>query len=245
MKYYKRQPINRQSPMSGVFAVEADGRIVTNTARSLEIPDGPTSSRPMTGLNGMIRYNTELNNFEAYINGQWQLLVANTQASVTQQVFENGDYADTIFGPLAYDIDINKPENIFVYVENVPQIADLNYTLVYGSNTSSYTTSTFLAQPISVNTNTLYLESVADFNSGFGITGLGIPPGTTILASSGTELTVILSNQVTAPISSGTEVTVYYNSGTYVKFGDNSVPVPHKPVIVLLGFDGYNPPFVP
>lgn len=212
MKYYKRQPINRQSPMNGAFAVEADGRIVTNTRKSLEIPDGPTDSRPASALNGMLRYNTDINNFEAYINGQWQLLVANTQAAVTKQVFENGDYADTIFGPLAYDIDINKPENIFVYVENVPQIADLNYTLVYGNSTSSYTTSTFLAQPVSVNTNTLYLESVADFNPGFVISGSGIPLGTTIVSSSGTALTVVLSNQVTAPVSSGTEVTVYYLS---------------------------------
>lgn len=245
MKYYKRQPINRQSPMNGAFAVEADGRIVTNTRKSLEIPDGPTDSRPASAINGMLRYNTDINNFEAYINGQWQLLVANTQAAVTKQVFENGDYADTIFGPLAYDIDINKPENIFVYVENVPQIADLNYTLVYGNSTSSYTTSTFLAQPVSVNTNTLYLESVADFNPGFVISGSGIPLGTTIVSSSGTALTVVLSNQVTAPVSSGTEVTVYYSSGTYIKFGDNSVPVPFKPVIALLGFDGYNPPFAP
>ena len=245
MKYYKRQPINRQSPMNSAFAVEADGRIVTNTRRSLEIPDGPTSSRPMTALNGMLRYNTDINNFEAYIDGQWQLLVANTQAQITKQVFENGDYADTIFGPLAYDIALEKAENIFVYVENVPQMADLNYSLVYGSTSTPYTTSTFLAQPVSVNTNTLYLESVADFNPGYVISGSGIPLGTTIVSSSGTALTVVLSNEVTAPVSSGTEVTVYYSSGTYVKFSDNSVPVPHKPVIVLLGFDGYNPPFVP
>ena len=245
MKYYKRQPINRQSPMNSAFAVEADGRIITNTRRSLEIPDGPTSSRPITALNGMIRYNTDINNFEAYIDGQWQLLVANTQAQITKQVFDNGDYADTIFGPLAYDIVIERAENIFVYVENVPQMADLNYSLVYGSTSTPYTTSTFLVQPISVNTNTLYLESVADFNPGYVISGSGIPPETTIISSSGTDLTVVLSNEVTAPVSSGTEVTVYYTSGTYIKFGNTSVPVPYKPVIALLGFDGYNPPFVP
>lgn len=243
MKYYKRQPINRQNPMSDAFAVEADGRIITNTGRSLEIPDGPASSRPATGVNGMIRYNTDVQTFEGYINGAWQLLLANTQATVTQQIFENGDYADTIFGPLAYDIDINKPENIFVYVENVPQIANLNYTLVYGTTTSSYTTSTFLAQPVSVNTNTLYLESVADFNPGLQVSGPGITTST-IVASSATDLFIVLDTEVTAPISSGTELTVFYSSGTYIKFGNNSVPVPFTPVIALLGFDGYNPPVI-
>lgn len=243
MKYYKRQPISRQNPMSDAFAVEADGRIITNTGRSLEIPDGPASSRPATGVNGMIRYNTDVQTFEGYINGAWQLLLANTQATVTQQIFENGDYADTIFGPLAYNIDVNKPENIFVYVENVPQIATLNYTLVYGTTTSSYTTSTFLAQPISANTNTLYLESVADFNPGLTVSGPGITTST-IIASSATDLFIVLDTVVTAPVSSGTELTVFYSSGTYIKFSDNSVPVPFKPVIALLGFDGYNPPVI-
>lgn len=244
MKYYKRQPISRQNPMSDVFAVEADGRIVTNTSKSLEIPNGDTASRPSSPVNGMIRYNDDIQTFEAYIDGQWQLLIANTQASVTQQIFENGDYADTLFGPLAYDINVNRPENILVYVENVPQMANLNYSLVYGSNTSPYTTSTFLSAPVSANTNTLYLESVADFNPGYTVSGPGIPLST-IVASSGTGLFIVLDTQVTAPISSGTQLTVFYSSGTYIKFDSSSLPVPFKPVIALLGFDGYNPPFVP
>lgn len=244
MKYYKRQPITRQNPQSDIFAVEADGRIITNTSKSLEIPDGPVSSRPDNPVNGMIRYNTDVHAFEAYINGVWQLLTANTQAEITKQVFENGDYADTIFGPLAYDIDINKPENIFVYVENVPQIADLNYTLVYGSTSTPYTTSTTISQDISVNTNTIYLESVADFNPGLQVSGTGITTST-IVASSATDLFIVLDTEVTAPVNSGTVLTVFYSSGTYIKFGDNSTPVPFKPVISLLGFDGYTPSIIP
>lgn len=244
MKYYKRQPITRQNPMSDVFAVEQDGRIITNTSKSLEIPDGDTASRPDNAVNGMIRYNTDINSFEAYINGSWQLLIANTQAQITKQVFENGDYADTIFGPLAYDIDVNKPENIFVYVENVPQIADLNYSLVYGNTSTPYTTSTSIVQDISVNTNTIYLETVADFNPGIKVSGPGIPLST-IVSSSATDLFVVLDSVVTAPISSGTTLTAFYSSGTYIKFSNNSTPVPFKPVIALLGFDGYNPPIVP
>lgn len=35
------------------------------------LPSGSTSSRPTNPINGMIRYNTDLNSMEGYINGQW------------------------------------------------------------------------------------------------------------------------------------------------------------------------------
>lgn len=241
MKFYKRLPINRKNPTSDAFVVEPDGRITTDTGKSIEIPDGPTSARPSNPVVGMLRFNTELNNFEAYYDGIWQLIKATAQTDVVKQVFENGNYADTIFGPLTYNIPTNKPQNILVYVENVPQIADINYSLVYGSIATPYTTSTVLAQPAAANTTTLQLQTVADFNPGYSITGFGIPGGTTIVASSATTKTITLSNQTTTPLTSGTNVTVYYTSGTYVKFSDNSVPVPFKPVITLLGFDGFRP----
>lgn len=241
MKFYKRQPINRKNPTSDSFVVEPDGRISTDTDKSVEIPDGPTSARPSNPRVGMLRFNTELNNFEAYFDGIWQPIKAYAQTDVVKQVFENGDYADTIFGPLTYDIPSDKPQNILVYVENVPQIADLNYSLVYGTPATPHTTSTVLAQPAAINTTTLTLQTVADFNPGFTITGSGIPSGTTIVASSGTSKTITLSNQTDSTISSGSSVTVYYTSGTYVKFSNNSVPVPFKPVITLLGFDGFKP----
>lgn len=241
MKFYKRLPINRKNPTSDSFVVEPDGRISTDTDKSVEIPGGPTSARPNNPVDGMLRFNTELNNFEGYYDGIWQPIKAYAQTDVVKQVFENGDYADAIFGPLTYDIPTDKPQNILVYVENVPQIADINYSLVYGTTITPYTTSTVLSQPASANTTTLTLQSVADFNPGLEITGSGIPSGTTITASSATSKTITLSNQTNSSISSGSSVTVYYTSGTYVKFSDNSVPVPFKPVITLLGFDGFKP----
>lgn len=241
MKFYKRLPINRKNPTSDSFVVEPDGRISTDTDKSLEIPNGPSNARPNNPVVGMLRFNTELNNFEAYFDGIWQPIKAYAQTDVVKQVFENGDYADTIFGPLTYDVPTDKPQNILVYVENVPQIADINYSLVYGSQATPYTTSTVLAQPAAASTTTLQLQTVADFNPGFTITGSGIPNGTTIIASSATSKTITLSNQTSDPINSGSSVTVYYTSGTYVKFSDNSVPVPFKPVITLIGFDGFKP----
>ena len=241
MKFYKRLPINRKNPTSDSFVVEPDGRISTDTDKSVEIPDGPTSARPSNPVVGMLRFNTELNNFEAYFDGIWQPIKAYAQTDVVKQVFDNGDYADTIFGPLTYDVPTDKPQNILVYVENVPQIADINYSLVYGTSVTPYTATTVLSQPAAINTTTLTLQTVADFNPGFAITGAGIPSGTTIVASSGTSKTITLSNQTNSTISSGSSVTVYYTSGTYVKFSNNSVPVPFKPVITLLGFDGFKP----
>lgn len=241
MKFYKRLPINRKNPTSNSFVVDPDGRITTDTDKSIEIPSGTSSARPSNPVDGMMRFNTDLNNFEAYYDGIWQPIKAMAQTDVVKQVFENGDYADTIFGPLTYDIPINQPQNILVYVENVPQIADINYSLIYGSNSVPFTTSTVLAQPAAASTTTLQLETVADFNPGFTITGLGLASDTTIVESSATTKTITINNPTTDPITSGSSITVYYTSGTYVKFSDNSVPVPFKPVIALLGFDGFKP----
>ncbi len=43
----------------------------TGTLSSLIVPRGTTAQRPGVGVNGMIRYNTNLSKFESYEGGQW------------------------------------------------------------------------------------------------------------------------------------------------------------------------------
>ena len=245
MKFYKRLPLFLKEPMSSRFAVEADGTIVTNTDKAIQTPRGTTLQRPTNPVLGEIRFNSDLGpdgDLEAYIDYRWQRIKTNRQQVITKQEFDNGDYADTRFGPLAYDIDINFPENMFVYVENVPQIAGLNYTLEYSSPISPITTSTVIVQTGYSGDTVLYVTSVADFNPNDPITGPNIN-GSVIVDTSATDLTVTITPGLVGTINPGDVVTTTLASGTYVTFSIDSLPVPHKPVITLLGFDGYGPPF--
>lgn len=246
MKYYKRLPLNRKDPMNNRFAVEADDRIVTTTHRGMQLPSGTALERTTMPVDGEIRYNKDIGvggELEAYINGTWEIIKTNRPATVTQQEFDNGDYADTLFGPLAYDIDPTKPENLTVYVENVPQIPGTNFTLIQSTSSSTFTTSTLVTIDSASNDTILYVSSVADLNPGNLIDGTNITPGTTIVDTSATDLTVILSTSTSGVVTSGTVLTTTFGTGTYVQFLGNSLPVPNKPVITLLGLDGYCPPF--
>jgi len=246
MKFYKRLPLNRKDPMSGRFAVEADDRIITTTTRGMQMPSGTALERTTVPVDGEIRYNKDIGaggELEAYINGTWEIIKTNRPATVTQQEFDNGDYADTIFGPLAYDIDPSKPENLTVYVENVPQIPGTNFTLFYSSTLVPFTTSTTVTQEAIGGATVLTVASVADFNPGNLIAGTNIVGGTTVVDTSATDLTITLSVGTADVVTSGTQVTTTFNTGTFVQFLGNSLPVPNKPVITLLGLDGYCPPF--
>ena len=246
MKFYKRLPIHRKDPMSGRFAVEADDRIVTNTVHGMQMPRGNAAQRSVPPVNGELRYNNDIGTggeLEAYVNGVWEIVKTNRQATVTRQEFDNGDYADTLFGPLAYDIDTNKPENLTVYVENVPQIPGTNFNLLYSSAGSPIVATAFVIGLAYSGDTVLKVDTVADFNPGQPITGNFIAPGTTIVITSATNKTITITPGITNSIVPGTLVTTTFSTGTYVKFAVDSLPVPYKPVITLLGLDGYCPPF--
>lgn len=238
MKYYKRLPINRKDPVSNRFAVQIDGSIVTDSKAAIAIPDGNTAQRPVAPIEGMLRFNNQLNYFETYTSSTWHPLQAVTQMNIVQQEFDNGDYADVYFGPLAKNVDITKPQNVFVYVENVPQISNYNFTLEYGSTLNPITTSTTLTSSTSSGVSILHVASVADFNAGQYITGPGIQSNTTVTATSVTNLTINLSLPTNSSISAGTTVTTTLATGTWIRFSDHSIPVPNKPVFAITGLDG-------
>ena len=245
-KFYKRQNMDYTNPRTNKFAVQITGEIITDTSAGMQTPRGDTESRIETPVNGTIRYNTDIGTggeLEAYINGTWEIIKTNRQATVTRQVFENGDYQDTIFGPLAYEIDVDRPENLTVYVENVYQIPEINYTLVQSSALSRLSTSTVVTQAAGFGTTVIQLESIADFNAGLELTGTNLQ-GNTIVATSATDRTITISPGALGFIPEGGLAVAFYPPGVYVKFAENATPVPFKPVITLLGLDGYCPPFI-
>jgi hypothetical protein len=244
-KFYKRQNMDYTNPRTNKLAVEVTGEIITDTSAGIQMPRGDAAARLETPVNGTIRYNTEIGTggeLEAYINGTWEIIKTNRQATVTKQEFVNGDYADTIFGPLAYDIDIDRPSNLTVYVENVYQLPDTNYTLVRSTLSQPLTTSTTIVQAAGFGDTVIRLESIADFNVGLSLTGTNLQ-GNTIVATSATDKTITIDPGALGFIPEGGLAVAIYNEGIYVKFATNATPVPFKPVITFLGLDGFCPPF--
>jgi len=260
MRYIKKLALYSKSPMDDKFSVLQDqSRIVTNSSSTMQLPTGSRSNRP-TGssiVDGTIRYNSEINEFEVY-NGtlyasgqsqnQWEILRTIRQANITPQNLGYGNYNDIYFGPLAYDISLTKPQNVLVFVDNVYQIPTTNYTLVRNPTAAISTTTVN-----SNNTTIIYLSTLTNIDVGESgiwrtIAGSGIQLGSTITSIS-TNFSIpnngyAVGVSLPATISQGTQVTVQYGSypgsgsTTYIKF---TGPVPAKPVFTLLGFDGYFP----
>lgn len=155
---------------TNVAGVNRDARIVLDNSNSLQLPSGVTNQRPsggVVGINGLIRYNETTNEIEVRSNSQWRRLAYKEPNSVEVQTGPSGGGASWIgdsldggttgeiyYGPLTYSDngaggaypsyaipDVTKPQNLIVYVENVPQLPNTNYTLeaLDGSTTSSPT----------------------------------------------------------------------------------------------------------
>jgi hypothetical protein len=251
MRYIKKLALYSKNPQNDRLSVLSDDRIVTNSVTSMEVPSGAKEDRPLTLVDGTIRFNTTLQEFEVY-NSQnpgskpWEILRTIRQATITSQNLGFGNYVDYVFGPLAYSIDPSKPQNIFVFVDNVWQTPNTNYTL---TNSPSPSTSTLTLSTTSGVTSlflsTLTNIDVGDADSWRTVTApSGIQVGTTVTNvdytydSINNGYRMDISLPTTDSISSGTTITVSFDTGTYIQF---TGPVPAKPVYAMLGFDGYFP----
>lgn len=137
---------------------DADARIVLDNTNSLQLPSGTTAERPsgsIIGINGLIRYNESTDEIEVRSAGVWKRLAYKEPGNIEVQFgpntggaewtgnsFDGGVTGEMYFGPLYYSdvtggslypaqgfIDTTKPQNIVVYVENVPQLPNENYVL--------------------------------------------------------------------------------------------------------------------
>lgn len=141
MKFLKQKNISRFSISDNTFFTNHYGRAVMDLTGGLRLPKGTTAQRPQgtvpgdadvrtpNGPNGYMRYNTDTNSVEAYIAGNWQVVTAPSASTISKQTLGPGDYATTIFGPL--DQEPTQDEGILVFVENVFQINDTNFTVLY------------------------------------------------------------------------------------------------------------------
>jgi hypothetical protein len=265
MKFYKRQNLNRGNPMDNGFATDANGMIITKSKIGMELPSGTTVQRPGGTsfpneplVSGTVRYNSDIQNLEVYQRGIWERIRTVRPAVITVQNLGNGNYRDTIFGPLnsTYQSSYQKSAaNIMVYVDNVYQIPVTNYDV--GTTPTSITER--VAAPASTGTFTVQVEfvtgdpttNIITATSGvMKVSGAGIAPGTTVASAYSARLqppavpaTVtnyyfVFSQPTISAITSGSTFTVSYTTGYYITFTGT---VPTKPVVTLLGFDGYFP----
>ena len=243
MRFIKRLGLNRKDPANNRFAVQADDRIVTTSKASLQLPSGATTDRPTTSTytNGMIRYNSTLNDSEIYNiagNGAgWEKIKTNRQTTVVPQSLGLGNYVNTLFGPLSYDVSTSKPQNVLVFIDNIYQLPTTNYTLLAGSSISATIQNT-----VAINNGdaTITVSTTSNVLIGETITAAsGFAAGTTITAVNTATRVIGISPAATGGNSISTNLTVSFSSGTFVQF---TGIVPAKQVFVLLGFDGYYPP---
>lgn len=136
MKFLKQKTLSRYSPSDNAMFTNQFGRAVMDLTGGLRLPKGTTAQRPQlsnvrtpTGPNGFIRYNTDSNEVEAYVDGAWETVVAPGVSAVARQELGPGDDVETTFGPL--DEVPSTELSILVYVENVFQHSDTNFNLVY------------------------------------------------------------------------------------------------------------------
>jgi hypothetical protein len=148
MKFLKKTQLNFRNVSDNSVAVIIDApnndgvlrdpRVVMEVTNSLLVPKGTEAQRPDSTVweNGMVRYNTESDEFEFRQGGQWRKVSYKEPTLITQQGPLNGDDVELYFGPLdSGNADYSTPElanpqNILVFVENVFQLAVTNYTLV-------------------------------------------------------------------------------------------------------------------
>jgi hypothetical protein len=240
MKFYKRLHLDSHNPHSNVFAVEQDGRAIIDTTQSLRLPAGTSEDRPLDASLGQIRENTTLQEIEALVKTTWERIRTVRPATITVQNLGSGNYYSNIFGPLNEDYqpsyDQGGAENVMVYVDNVFQIPGTNYDLTNDPNPVNATTT---ATSTAGNT-ILQLDNVFNVQPGTEVSGdASIPSGTVVLNTLPNTFNITISSALVGTLPEGTSLTFTFNTGTYLQF---SGAVPAKPVVAMLGYDGYFPP---
>ena len=95
------------------------GDVSVESTSALLLPSGVSSERPSPSINGQIRYNSELQMFEGYVNGQWSAIGGGISGAIIEN--DHTIYANyTIsagknggsFGPITIidGIDVTVPD---------------------------------------------------------------------------------------------------------------------------------------
>ena len=163
MKFLKKSQLNFRNVSDNSIAIQLNGEVTLDTTNCLLLPKGTTDQRPIEPTEGHIRYNTTVHELEVYqgSSASWKPLSFKVPKPITVQSLGPGDAIETKFGPLNsgwssgytsagygdYTTPISS-NNILVFVENVIQLPETNFTLE--SNPAGYSTGTYIAFASSV-----------------------------------------------------------------------------------------------
>ena len=200
MRFLKTQTLNRRALYDDRLVITTLDAIVMNTPKNLLIPKGVESNRPGTPINGMIRYNTDTDQFEGYQAGAWRRFRFKEASAITQQNLGAGNGTEVYFGPLnpAPPATVQSGgtwggQNLLVVVENVLQLHSANYTVVQNPTLGAETYSPVTSVALSSGATVLY------FNTALVATGASGATGT---------VTLTFSTRAFAPFSVGSTIVV-------------------------------------
>jgi len=161
MKFLKKLQLAKKNLTDDRIAVDANSLIYFESTNAMKLPIGTTNQQPgqsgntiTSPVNGMVRYNSDTNQLEAYQNSAWRNVRFKEATTITQQSAGTGDGTETKFGPLSPVP--TAAQNVLVLVENVMQIATTNYTLVQNPGGYaagwyiSFTSAVPLGKPVTV-----------------------------------------------------------------------------------------------
>lgn len=256
MRYLRQQNINRRAPYDQRLYVDMTDSIVMTTTNNMLMPVGTTAQRPVSPINGMIRYNTSLGTngeVEVFQAGSWRSLSFKEATAIKQQNLGTGDDVEIVFGPLSPAPAAGAPQagitwdvaqfakQIIVVVENVIQLAGTNYDVLQNP---ARATGTILSFSSIGNTITSSNTGVGGIN----FSTLKFQPGQQITVSGSTfnngvyTIDTVSASQLTVlsaltDESAGSTISIVgpYSTGYFVVFG-SAVPGT-KVVTALHGFD--------
>jgi hypothetical protein len=194
-----------------LLSPNGSGNVVINNTQSFVIPVGTVSERPSLASNGMIRYNSEYNQFEGYGTGYW------TRLGGVRSV-DGNTYITPELTPGAGD-------NIIRFYAN-------NVNSVYIDSTKLYTNS-FQTSGISISNNTISTK-VTDTDLNLTTAGSG---GVVIgnLKFTSNSITNIVSGSVTTFNETGDGyVKISGTNGVVIPVGST------EPTVAELGMIRYN-----
>ena len=237
MRLLRNLNLNPKAIRDSRLRITADNEVAFNTTHSLLLPAGTTAERSYAPTAGMIRYNEETGQIEVYQSGVWRSLRFKEATQIIQQNLGNGDGISMYYGPLSPTPPATVEngatwggQNVMVYVENVYQIFNTNYT-VEQNPTVDRTVDVFAA----TGSTTLTINSVADVIVGQTISGSAFPLNTVVTQVDPITSIVTVSQATIQDINVASTVTFSYPAGYYIKFTGASAF--GKPVMVLHGFD--------
>jgi hypothetical protein len=126
-----------QTPITGALT-GTSGTVAFGGVGQTRIPAGTTAQRSASPQDGMIRYNTDLQQYEGYKNSAWSIFGNGAGGTLFSDTITATQGQTVINMPTGY---VQGGDNLSVYVNGSRQIYNVNYT---ETSTTSFTFSTGL-----------------------------------------------------------------------------------------------------